>query len=1232
MPITEQNYQKAEDLLARESMNPNADQSKLAELRSNLASFYQSRQPSGAVAPPPEPQRPNTSVGGYFQEPSVDAFRADIAKPEVQERLGLLITNAPGTASVAGDYLASKVPELRGVTDVSRITPSVARELDVNSPEYKAYSEDLWKSAHEKDPSLKRYKDVSFAQNPFDATLGGVLKYAPALASGVNKTLNPGNQETPGESAVSGVNRLASRLGLPATGDYRDPENAVNRSFEVAENTVPGAVEAGQMTAYALPFAPANAGTNAALEATNFAARGKLAKLALGTGIGSIGSGGEGMAQYSGEHPEASLSENFQANLPNFGVGALAGFGGQIIAELGSGFRQRIKESPRYQDLHTLRNAGGDTAVLAGVKAPESIRANIRSAVGSGEHRQAVDFAADKVAPQIQQSIETQTRNTHQKIAKDVQDYTNHPTYGQINESFRPLTDSILEMSQKGMLKNPVTGEMVPADPASAKIISDIFHQTNTVQYVKPEQVESFASQHGAVPLNPSHQSALGVKPKSGWVPMAVPHAGNAEAVMAMEDMIDRNLKMATTPGGVNNPTWREINKQVKGVRDRFPYPESGNLDEVPKAPTPPPAQSNSWQELPSPQAELSMRGESGIKTGADTGASAPAQPISSVGSVPTEIPKPGSGLAPVADAMTQSRYHDPSASEYARMQNGEFVDKSANGYQRLIDVEDYAPGYRLRANPNEISSLTQLANEADELEAVYRANPGISPEEAQRVVAAKQSLPSNTNDYQPEFPASESERQGWASPYYREQGQKTPFDSIHPNRSEWSPNQDLYTANPPENISAESYQSIAPESTQPPSSPHPSQLPKNQKQNKSLFPEVEDQKGVPSRTDLAAKYPEPEVGKVKEIIAKTDDIASQLSPAELDAIHSYTQRKGDKVGSPEWESATKKLTIDNPTEAGALYHGTRLPQEKIDEILKSKKFSMDKPTSTSYNRGVASSMAYSRAGRGEPVIFHVDGVDNGISLTSKKLGIAGSSNEREILLHKKEFEVTGSHKDPEGNLVIELKQTAKASQSAPEIQAQLEQLSKIANDPRRLKQLTATLDDGTVVTGLSALRRKQHLAQQALEEVTQATGANSLPNITKKVQAFGQRPGNAEQDKALLEEARKLGLEKELREVGGTNAYRKLRERAQFASGEGALNAVKDALALRLDAALGVLSGAEKNPFATDPVKGELFRSAIRDLLNLSGGRAGARYGNELRKNYVDLRGTNLDDEKNNR
>lgn len=177
----------------------------------------------------------------------------------------------------------------------------------------------------------------------------------------------------------------------------------------------------------------------------------------------------------------------------------------------------------------------------------------------------------------------------------------------------------------------------------------------------------------------------------------------------------------------------------------------------------------------------------------------------------------------------------------------------------------------------------------------------------------------------------------------------------------------------------------------------------------------------------------------------------------------------------------------------------------------------------------------------------------------------------------------------------------------------------KAARGPR---QLEATLENGEVVKGFSALRHKQHEALSSLERSKARVGAGGDKTIRDRVIGFNQGD-DLLYDKELMSEAEKIGKGRELKNAAAANVYPHLKERAWALGGEGIRRAFADTIGLRSDKVLELLSGAERNQFIRNPdtLLGQMQRAALEDparrLLNLTGGRTGARHGDDLRAIY---------------
>jgi hypothetical protein len=101
----------------------------------------------------------------------------------------------------------------------------------------------------------------------------------------------------------------------------------------------------------------------------------------------------------------------------------------------------------------------------------------------------------------------------------------------------------------------------------------------------------------------------------------------------------------------------------------------------------------------------------------------------------------------------------------------------------------------------------------------------------------------------------------------------------------------------------------------------------------------------------------------------------------------------------------------------------------------------------------------------------------------------------------------------------------------------------------------------------------------------------------------------NIDFDRELLAEAKKLGLDKELRIAAATRVYPKLKRQAWGGSNKGSLEGVVSFLGLRGDKALEILSGTPRNPF--DRNGNWLLSDNLREQFNLRAGRPGARQDN---------------------
>jgi hypothetical protein len=172
--------------------------------------------------------------------------------------------------------------------------------------------------------------------------------------------------------------------------------------------------------------------------------------------------------------------------------------------------------------------------------------------------------------------------------------------------------------------------------------------------------------------------------------------------------------------------------------------------------------------------------------------------------------------------------------------------------------------------------------------------------------------------------------------------------------------------------------------------------------------------------------------------------------------------------------------------------------------------------------------------------------------------------------------------------------------------------------EPNEFTPGEMTLDDGTKVTGLSALQRKHHELLKEIDEMKLDTSSKSKTAILNKIKAFASGQ-NGTADKELLEQAKKLGLEKELRQVAATRVVPGLKTAGSPLENEkGIFTGLKNAGIQRVLPVLEAVGNVPGNPFIANPntpagrIQKYLFENSAKNLLNFEGGRLG-RFGNEV-------------------
>lgn len=384
---------------------------------------------------------------------------------------------------------------------------------------------------------------------------------------------------------------------------------------------------------------------------------------------------------------------------------------------------------------------------------------------------------------------------------------------------------------------------------------------------------------------------------------------------------------------------------------------------------------------------------------------------------------------------------------------------------------------------------------------------------------------------------------------------------------------------------------------------------------------------------------------KAYEDLPKEERAAVDLWTGQSGAIRAE-QRNGiplyrEGAVAPNFEAAVDKLMVVDPTKNGSLYRRFNAEPEEIAELLQNDQFEVGAHMSSSY---------------------FPNGTFGPHELRIKKASRAGAligenPSEGEMIIPQgSRFKVTNRYFDPKENgFVFELEEVPVTKANLMDkvgylaVPAGAGAGYALSDDDDKSgaaaagaiiggggkhfkpQQLEAMLEDGTKVKGFSALRRMQHTEQEAIELAKKRVGAGRDQSVEDRVRTFSQSPGRMGTDETLLAEAKKIGKEKELRTAAGASVYQSLKDAANFGGNHGVVQGLLGFGGARLDKLGELLSGSfapghERNPFAREPntalgsIQKAMLEDPARRLLNLSGGRVGARYGDDAAKIYREL------------
>lgn len=1102
MPIGEHNVKQAENLIS-------ALQRKLENQRSEF----------GDMGPPsPEMARTQSNLDRLRAE--VNEYQKSIRKVDESGKLtqNAATSGAPNEIGSDKDYTLFYEPSLEQVKQSlsnpdlvqrlnlgSWIHPDAIDSIDENSSAYQTVADDMYKQAAQdaelRGKGLKRYKNVSFTDSPLDYIVGGFNSLMPSVAGGLERGVTGGLGRVAFNAPIQSLPyELGSRASASSPSGEFTPETSQEnlQAISKEEQRNPSLNTASQFAGSISPLNPGNLAARGVSNALNYAGRNVAGKAAAAGLSGIAGANVEGLssdvleASETGQGVDEILSNAYQQAPLRSVTGG--GFGSSLdLVGQGAGALSRAAETP---DLKLLREAGGDTDTIRGVVAPETIQENIRAHQRgrTGEVGFPGDIAAARVAPKIHESLQNQIRAERARIAEETEQYLSHPDIAGQEESLKPVAENLFSLFSKGALEGPVTGEPLHPNAEAVNTFKKLLNSIGQVKHVGPEETAAFAEANNGILLDKNSLKALGIQEQADKFPIYVPAKTNARALLEMEDMIDEKLKMAGTPGGINNPIWKSVNLAVKSIRDRFgaPRPEI----------VPPTVKS--------------------------------AQPEASV-SVPSTIPAEPQPVSvrreSVPPPVTTSR---PPTPETFNRQNPEGRwSAMAPEAQKSVDELEY--------NKN-IEAQKREAKRMESFGEVNSEVPYLSKEELEREVQRR--LGNSPNERR--LPRE----------------QRGLRDNRLPDEINALVDAELVkrTGKPVEEI-----QNIRSTPTKP-----------------AL--------GSESIVDDGSFVDELSMSEAPEIIP-SPGLESQLdAQLLLRDIQDQAKIEADSMGKrsaanaydandivPNQGNFDLNKVVKEVENYGGIDHAGRLNMGMREGSLENE---LSKYKGKKAN-DVAQNLEY-------PIEVSIDNGAMMLRDGRHRLEAAKRAGATHIKTRVRKYNQDGKAEEVG---VVNL---------------------PIKTSP---KQYEATLDDGTKVYGLSALRHQQHLAQQKLEDAASATGANSLKGVTARTLDFGSGPGQAAQDAALLEEAKRLGLEKELRETAGTAAYQRLAPLAWGLSGRGFFRSGIDALKLHADPSLRAMAGTPPNPFQPAPntpggrIAQYLFESMPKEALNLTQGLPGARY-----------------------
>lgn len=1145
---------------------------------------------SGKLLEDAETRTPAVAGSGdkseWYFEPSVaEAAALYRRKPELLKQWGLqnwTIADATPPLSMVMN------PEAGGV---GMNTQPPKTRLDVmhkDSTPYRKAQEYLWRIASSdaigRGTTLKRYRDTKFKGNPSEwikggitgAVTEGVAPTAMGAAAGLTadvarnfydnavQRLSETSREPPGAfMQVPTPDSMAMtpvRHNMPPSEEYSQPQPIDLPTSEELRLRNPFLYGAGEFASYGVGANPTNLLQRGLYTAMTEGSAKRLAQhqlLPLSQRVVASAVSGAGanvaegaMRDYAGTMREGGTPlealHRIGSNAPlNSMMGGGFGAAGEAVAAAAGANSRAFREN--NPEFRTLEDGGGELGGWHGYVAPPEVQDVVdRSVHTRPSPGSPAALAAEPVAQRLQGSMAARDRDLRRDIGAETKAYTNHPVYGRMTRSARPLVDTVINMANVGRWSGEFSRQSKRIDPSLLQTVRKEASNWSDIGYVSKEEAEQLVKTKDAVVID--HELARDMygdpgEVPAGSVPVIVPHQMTPGELITKEENFDKLLKSYNDSKVPEDPVISQLNLSIKGgMRDKFPAyeDEAGKLVDPPRESAVPEPFSRVTQDPeirtygppvaiePQPQRELQ-----GIGPGQPDLPKNPFDPRLPTGSGLLDAPmRPdetrGVGIQPEPEPA----YVPPEALlGVPRRDRGQFDPLLE---QRKIEGD---PSWDGTQGPPPAEPPPE-----PEGPPTGRMGGAVPP----RPDVVHQPVYEGQLDSE-RLPGTDLERM---PPSYR--GEERGIDQLEGNGMRLLPEeaQPSTQRSPPSEdetpLSLLSGNESPPREPTEPASPRtePAAAPGNAQaaRDERLLTE-----GAPARAAESAKMGE--MGNLREAFDQAEAAIRKVEEKfgkydEQGRAQALLQYVGEKLGRPVTKEDLVKAGIIASTVAGATLSASDAQAADGSE----------------------------KGGNGKALLMG--------ALTAAGVGASAYAARRSV-----------KGRPPE--------EPAAEPSRAP-------------TKPGGVREMTAKLEDGTEVRGLSAMRRRQSQQLEELGKEAQRMGSNSDKSIRDRIINYRQGDDKIWDD-ALEAEAKRLGIDQQLRQVPAAGVLLGLKDKAFFGrSGAGFTGRAAQTLGPRAAAATDVLSGRERNPFATSPTNS--FADLLRELLNVSGGRLGARSGEGAR------------------